>query len=267
MQKVAPPGFKIHYDFNANSHYEAIYPVLRELERFPIAGRIEDPIAVEDRDGWRMLREKVGLPILVHHGPLEFIPLRLCDGLMAGHAPVGLAVKIAAVAEAANTQIMLQQVGGTINQAFLAHEAAVFPMATIDHVNGVHLWKDDVTRETMPVIQGSVRVPEGPGLGLTLDREKLARYRSAPRPAYRPFLVRMRYAGGLTVYCRHNPAMPGSTDNMRYIGRLHAESAPGPRPGYANAITTDFWEQPGDPEFERLWRDTEKGPVWTGAST
>ena len=34
MQKVAPPGFKIHYDFNEDSNFEAVYPVLRELEKF-----------------------------------------------------------------------------------------------------------------------------------------------------------------------------------------------------------------------------------------
>ncbi|MCH2373889.1 MAG: hypothetical protein MK538_06870 [Planctomycetes bacterium] len=36
MQKVAPKGFKVHYDFNEDSNLEAVYPVLRELERFPI---------------------------------------------------------------------------------------------------------------------------------------------------------------------------------------------------------------------------------------
>ena len=44
IQKVAPPGFKVHYDFNADSNLEAVGPVLKELEKFSVAGRIEDPL-------------------------------------------------------------------------------------------------------------------------------------------------------------------------------------------------------------------------------
>ena len=68
---------------------------------------------------------------------------------------------------------MYQQTGGTINQAFLAHEVAVFKMATIDHVNCCHLWQEDVVKGPMPVIDGSVAVPQGPGLGVELDRAQL----------------------------------------------------------------------------------------------
>ncbi len=145
MQDVAPEGFKVHYDFNANSTFEAIAPVLEKLETFPVAGRIEDPIVASDPEGWRKLRDMCSLPILVHHGPVDFMVKGIVDGLMAGHAPIGSAAKVAGVAEATNTPIMLQQAGGTINQAFLAHEVAVFKMATIDHVNLARLWNDDIS--------------------------------------------------------------------------------------------------------------------------
>ncbi len=82
MQKAAPRGFRIHYDFNANSTYSAVYPVLRELGRFSVAGRVEDPITAKDRDGWRMLRQKCRIPILGHHVPVEFMLEKLCDGLL-----------------------------------------------------------------------------------------------------------------------------------------------------------------------------------------
>ena len=260
MQKVAPPGFKVHYDFNANATVEAAYPVLRELERFPIVGRIEDPISAKDPEGWSLLRAKCRLPILVHHGPADFLTEKRCDGLMAGHAPIGMAAKIAAVAEQAHAPIMLQQAGGTINQAFLAHEAAVFKMATLDHVNLCHLWTDDITNEPMDVIGGSVAVPSGPGLGVTIDREKLKRYRVAPRPTRGRFLVRVRYHGGPTIYFRHDPDVPGKTDDLR---NLNPPYVPGPSPSYANAVATDFWDETGTPEFEEMWRKTEAGPTWT----
>ena len=262
MQRVAPPGFRVHYDFNANSHYEAVFPVLKELERFPVAARVEDPILPEDHDGYRRLLRECSLSILLHHAPGEVMIERLCDGYMAGHAPVGSAAKLAAIAEATNTPIMFQNSGGTINQAFQAHETAVFKMAVLDHVNVVHLWKDDVTAETMPVVSGSVRVPDGPGLGVTLDREKLEQCKQNPIPKQTRFLVRVRYATGLTIYARHDPDQPGAVDNLRYVDRAFGAAVPGPAPGYGNPVVSDFWDEEGTAEFERIWKQTEAGPAW-----
>ena len=269
MQKVAPPGFKIHYDFNEDSNFEAVYPVLRELEKFPVAGRIEDPIRSEDRGGYRLLREKCSIPILIHHGPHDvFMRDGLCDGFMGGHAPVGHAMKLSAMAESTNTPFMLQQTGGIINQAFLAHEVAVFPMAVLDHVNGCHLWKEQVTREDMPVVGGSVALPEGPGLGISLDREKLKRLAQAPRPKQTRFLVRTRYEDGLSIYFRFDPDLPGA--NVRFLnppgfGQRYSgfgPDVPGPVPGYANPVVSDFWDETGSAEFEAMWERTAEGPVW-----
>ncbi len=262
MDKAAPPGFKVLYDFNGTSNLEAVYPVLRDLERFAVAGRIEDPIKAEDRDGYRLLRQKCRLPILIHHGPDDFMIENLCDGRLFGHSPVGSAIKSSAIAEACGKPFMLQQIGGTINQAFLAHEAAVFKMATLDHVNGCSLWKDDVTVETMPVVGGSVKVLEKPGIGVTIDREKLSRYEKAPRPTQSRFLVRTRYASGLTLYLRHDADKPGATSALR---ALHPPHVPGPAPSYANPVVSDFWDEEGKPEFERMWKETESGPAWTEA--
>ena len=262
MQEVAPPGFKIHYDFNANSEYYTMRPILAELERFPVAGRFEDVVRATDEDGYRMLREACTLPIIVHHGPAEFMVKGLVDGYMAGHAPIGMGLKLGAVAEMTNTPIMYQQTGGTINQAFLAHEVSVVKTATIDHVNLCHLWKEDVTVEAMPVVGGSVQVPQGPGLGVTLDRDKLERCKGKVEAAS-PFLVRLRYRDGLTIYMRHDASQPGHADNLRYLERLHGFKVPGPQPSYVNEVVTDFWDGEDDLEgFERLWQEAAGGPVW-----
>jgi L-alanine-DL-glutamate epimerase-like enolase superfamily enzyme len=271
MQKAAPRGFKIHYDFNGDSNVEAMYPVLKELEKFPVAGRVEDPVKDDDHDGYRMLRAKCALPILVHHGApsLEYFLLhQLCDGFMAGHAPVGQAIRLAALAETTNTPFMLQQSGGTITRAFLAHEAAVFRMAAIDHVDICHLWKEDVTVETLPVVGGSVEVPDRPGIGVSIDRAKLEKYARAPRPRQSRFLVRVRYANGPHLYFRFDPDAPEA--NLRFLnppGKGVRDAgfgphAPGPVPGYANPVASDFWDAEGSEEFERMWKRTESGPVW-----
>lgn len=275
MQKVAPPGFKVHYDFNEDSNFEAVYPVLKELEKFPIAGRIEDPIKNEDHAGYRLLRQKLSIPVLIHHGPHPvFAREGLCDGFMGGHAPIGSAMHEAAIAESTNVPFMLQQVGGPINQAFLAHEASVFKMATIDHVNLCHLWKEDVVKETMEVVGGSVKVPTAPGLGVTVDRTKLERIKSRPKPKQTRFLVRVRYRGGPSIFFRFDPDSQnaeGRNANIRFLnppafGRRDSgfgPDVPGPVPGYGNQVVSDFWDEVGTSEFEAMWKRTESGPVWT----
>jgi L-alanine-DL-glutamate epimerase-like enolase superfamily enzyme len=259
MQKVAPPGFKVHYDFNADSNLEAISPVLKELERFPIAARAEDPVVPTDHDAYRLLRQESRLSILLHHAPMEVMTKNVCDGYMAGHASIGVAARAAAIAEATNTPFMLQQAGGTINLAFLAHEVAVFKMAVLDHVHLANLWKDDVTQERFSVVGGSIAVPKGPGLGVTLDREKLEKYKKAPAPTPVRLLVRVEYKNGLTILFRHNPEESGALLNLRSLARVNL---PGPVPGYRNRVVTKFWEADGTAEFNRAWEKTESGPYW-----
>lgn len=263
MQEVAPPHFKVHYDFNANSNYYTMRPILAEMVKFPVVGRFEDVVQGTDEDAYRMLREQCPLPVIGHHVPAEAMTKRYVDGTMAGHAPIGVAAKAAAVAERMNMPLMYQQAGGTINQAFLAHEVAVFKMATIDHVNLCHLWQEDVVKDPMPVVDGSVAVPEGPGLGLELDRDKLERWAGAAPVDKGRFLVRIHSAGGPTTYVRHDPEPSGSTDNMRYHERLHRQGIPGRAPSYANPLTTEFWDAEKDPDhFEKLWQATADGPIW-----
>jgi L-alanine-DL-glutamate epimerase-like enolase superfamily enzyme len=267
MQKVAPAGFRIHYDFNGDSNLNSTLPVLKELEKFPIAGRLEDPIRgypPPDYEGYRVLREKISLPILIHHGPVDFMMRKLVDGLMTGHMPIGRVNTVAGLAELNNIPFMLQQAGGTINQAFLAHEATAYKMASLDHVNLCHLWKDDVTVERMPVIGSSVEVPKGPGLGVTLDREKLEKYERAPRPKQTRFLWRMRYKGGRVAYLRYDPDEPGAAGSMAQFSTRYLQNhMPGSGDGYRTRVVTDTWDAVGDAEFERIWKLTESGPVWS----
>lgn len=261
MQAVAPSEFRVHYDFNANAQLEDVLPVLKKLETFPVAGRFEDVIVASDRAGWKKIRQQIKRPILGHHVPLDFITAGLLDGYMASHAAIGNNIKIAGLAEETQVPIMLQQCGGTLNQAFLAHQAAVFPMATIDHVNLCRLWEKDVTDKLMPVRNGHVDLPDGPGLGITINEEKLTEMAKRPPPTYQPFLVQIRYQDGPTIYCRHNPDLPGATDNLRFLGRLLGKNIPGPKPAYDNPVLTRLLDANNEKDFQRLWQATANGPL------
>ena len=257
MQAVAPPGFKVHYDLNFDSTVEHIMELDRELYRFPIAGALEDSVGNHDFEGYRMLRQKCRLPLYFHHLPLRgreaFIGL--ADGYMLGHMPVGQVIQRAGLFEAANVPFMTQNTGGNIARAFVAHMAAAFPMATLHHVTDTGLWAEDVVTPVLEVAGGTVRVPEGPGLGLMLDRDALEHW-AAVKPSRLPrALVRIQYSGLPTIYAR----LPAS----RLLDHLGTGPSflDGYGPGYNRPVDMDYLDDDSTPEFSNLWERTAEGPV------
>ena len=71
---AAPPGFRLHFDFNGgalNSRrprtVATVLPLLRELERLEAVGFIEDVVSRHDVHGWRNLRERTHIPLILGH--------------------------------------------------------------------------------------------------------------------------------------------------------------------------------------------------------
>ena len=257
MQAAAPTGFKVHYDLNFDNGVDHVLDLARELVKFPIAGALEDPLRMHDTEGYRFLRQKSPLPIYFHHLPLggREALMGLADGYMLGHAPVGDVIRRAGLFEAAGIPFMMQNVGGNITRAFVAHMAASLPTATLHHVNACHLWAEDVVTPHLTVAGGTVRVPEAPGLGLTLDRDALARWSAAQADPLPRALVRIRYAGLPAIYARlpvhalsdANGTGPGFVDGFG--------------PGYNHPVDQDYCEDDGTSRFAALWERTASGPV------
>ena len=256
MQAVAPPGFKVHYDLNWDSSADHVLDLARELAKFPVAGAIEDPVRNHDFEGYKLLRQKSPLPIYYHHlqlGGREGL-LGLADGYMLGHAPVGNVVQRAGLFEAANVPFMLQNVGGNITRAFVAHMAAAFQMATLHHVNDCQLWAEDVVTPALEVAGGTVRVPEGPGLGLKLDREALAKWSAAKPAEPKQALVRIQYSGLPPIYAR--PPVHDLSD-ARGCGPSFVD---GHGAGYNHPVDLYFEEDDGSAAFANRWERAAGGP-------
>ncbi len=88
------------------------------------------------------------------------------------------AKQAAAIAEAAGVPCYVGNMIETgIGTAAYAHFAASTPVVTEGcELFGPLLLADDLTREGIRYQDGHVLVPEGPGLGVTLDEAKLERY-------------------------------------------------------------------------------------------
>ena len=144
---------------------------------------LEDPIASGARadtfSEWRRLRQRVCFPVAEHcDGPrtLAMWQAQAVDYVIIG----GLAqqtVRLAATVALLGLEAWTQPVGLGIANALALHTCAAGPGLTRPH-DIVGLWAktDDCVLEPFPVVDGTVAVPAGPGLGITLDREAALRF-------------------------------------------------------------------------------------------
>ncbi|MFM8582939.1 MAG: mandelate racemase/muconate lactonizing enzyme family protein, partial [Planctomycetaceae bacterium] len=178
MEKVAPRGFKIHHDLTMGGTDDHLPELLEQIARFEIAGGFEDPLPERDIEGYAELRARTRLPIWYHHAPLGVgfeAQRRAVDGFILGHARIGDAIRRAGLLAQLEIPFSLQNVGGTITRAMTIHMQAAFKTAWLHCNTDTESWADDVVRERLEPVQGRIRVPERPGLGVTLDPDALER--------------------------------------------------------------------------------------------
>ena len=257
MQQVAPEGFQVHYDFTMQGTDDHMVALLDKLAEFPIAGCFEDPLPSEDIPGHIALRQRSRLPVVLHHTPLQAtyeVLMGAADAYMLGHSKIGDAMRRAGLFAAGNLPFMLQNVGGTITRAMTVHMMAAFPSATLHTISCAETWQSDVVQERLEPINGLVRVPEAPGLGLTLDRAEAG---AADAGA----------AAGATAV---DHQIPGSRTAPRLYGLAdHRNSLHLVRPDlsrllpmrYAEPITTEYWDDDGTPEYAAMMGRLDKEGV------
>lgn len=240
-EEVAPEGFKIHFDFNANRTLASALPLVNELEKnHPIVGFIEDPLVKNDIDGWRRLREQTKVPIIMHGTPfggVQEIVFGLADIYMIGGSMWELMATGFAFGQA-NIPVILQFEGGTLGKAMAMHMASVMPTHTVHSINLDDQYEEDITTERIPVIEGASPVPERPGLGYEVDEDALVRV-SANKPIEIP-----KHVGIL-----HMPS--GHT----YYGRSYISpgTLTGREEGTIRGIKSEIWEDDGSKEFEKVY--------------
>ncbi len=256
MQEVAPEGFKIHFDLTMGGTTDHTPELLDKMAEFPIAGCFEDPLNEQDIEGYIELRKRSRLPIVLHHSPLGFtfdVLRRAADAYMVGHATIGNAIRRAGVFAAADAPFMLQNVGGAITGTMTTHMQAAFKTADFHFHCDSETWKADVVKERLKPVNGFLRVPEKPGLGLTLDRAALDRLKQLKLPEQPKWIIKTRFANGVTMY---NIADPKQSSFMVRpdIRRLIPMS-------YMSPITTEYWDDDGSAGYKSMFDRIEREGV------
>ncbi|MBT4502437.1 MAG: hypothetical protein HOC74_32185, partial [Gemmatimonadetes bacterium] len=181
VREACGNDFMVTLDPNMRFHsVEDTLALARQLEGCPIEV-LEDPIPKHDLTRYVQLRQEIDIPLGLHlerpQDVLQAVTIGAADifnlrGTMTGFRD---AAYIAEIAEKPVWRGSGLDLG--ILDASYTHVCAATPSCTLgSDIVGNFLREDDLIVEPL-VYKGSyVQVPEGPGLGVQLDEEALARY-------------------------------------------------------------------------------------------
>ncbi len=256
MQAVAPKGFRVLYDVTGHGTVDHMLELIEKITAFPIAGAFEDPLTSRDLEGYIELRKRCPVPVILHHSPLGHtidVLRRAADGYIVGHARIGVAMRRAGLFAAANVPFMLQNVGGHITRSMTTHMHAAFKTATWPFHSDAETWASDVVNERLEPVNGLLRVPEKPGLGVTLDRAELERLKKQKLPQQEKWIIKTRFDNGVAMYNIADPKQ--SIFMVRPNVRRQIPLS------YDAPLQTEYWDNDGSPEYKAMFARLEREGV------
>jgi L-alanine-DL-glutamate epimerase-like enolase superfamily enzyme len=183
------PEVKMRVDANASMGFDDALVLLTRLQPFFLDGA-EQPLAPWDVEGMAELARRVSIPIIAdeslpdEHALLDIIKRRAATGLQtkeAKHGGIWHIRKLWTIAEAAGMRIFPgNHPSVSVATAGVVHLAAAWPGPLFDGTFAYGVsgdLADDIVTEPLTPRGNLVPVPMGPGLGVTLDEDKISRLR------------------------------------------------------------------------------------------
>nr|WP_295462208.1 mandelate racemase/muconate lactonizing enzyme family protein [Mesorhizobium sp.] len=198
MREALGPSAMIRLDSNMQWSLSTARRLLRDLEPYDIRN-YEDPVATFEE--MAALRQHSAIPFSTHVPDIRrAVALGAPDYIVTNFAVlggIGRAVRFIGACEAMGVGFWCYSGDAGIATAGYLHMTAAMPWIT-EPSQSLFRWQIGDVIEGGPFRQTNnvVRVPEGPGLGVTLDRAELARW-------HRHFVD----SGPMDHF--HDPAMPG----------------------------------------------------------
>ena len=256
MQAVAPKDFKIHYDITMGGTEDHMFDLLERLAEYPIAGCFEDPLEPNEIDGYIELRKRVKIPVVLHHSAMRFtysVLHRAADAYMMGHQRIGKAMRSAGLFEAAEMPFMLQNVGGNMTRAMTTHMQSAFKAASFHFIDSSEQWKSDIVNERLEPVNGLIRVPEKPGLGVTLNAAELERLRKLQLPKQPKWIIKTTFDNGTRMFNIANPE-----DSIFMVRPDRRRLIP---LRYDLPLTTEYWDDDGSADYKQMFARIEREGV------
>jgi muconate cycloisomerase len=183
-------GDKLHVVVDPNERFRqpaTLFSIAEKLKANGIENLqcFESPYDQRNLDWYVLARQKLTTPVALHLGNpavvKEAVKREACDWMNLS-GPMVSFHKQAAIAEAAGIPAWHGSgVDLGIMEASYAHVcAASKPVTLTSDICGETLRENDLITEPLQIANGHVRVPEGPGLGVTLDEAAVEHYRVKP---------------------------------------------------------------------------------------
>jgi len=159
--------------------------ILREMEPYDLE-YIEQPIPMSDIEHLKVLRMRTCIPIAANQSSwtnrdlYKVLAAGAVDVVMTDpHQAGGLLAfkKAAGIAEAAGVPIVFHSFGPLAITTYAAMQViASSTNFILDNQTYNHMLSDDVVVQLPKFEQGRLKLPEAPGIGIELDRDKVKKY-------------------------------------------------------------------------------------------
>ena len=179
----------LRIDYNQGLRATDAIRTLRDLEAFDLAF-IEQPVKRHERPALAAITQAIDTPIMADESvfdPREAfagVAMRLADIFalkIMKSGGIRRALEVAAIARLGGIDVY----GGCMFETGVAHAAGAQLMAALPELQlGCEFYmptyyaREDILAEPFPVRGGLVHVPDAPGLGVTVDPGRLAKYRT-----------------------------------------------------------------------------------------
>ncbi len=187
VRKAVGPEINLRLDGNEGWSFEQAHTILKACEPFAIQ-YVEQPLRVYDLSGMYQLRQEVSIPIAADEAvynlesarrvldwqaaDILIVKPQLVGGLRAAQRIVHEAVRYAVPCVVTST------IETGIGLLGALHLAAALPQITLEcGLATLPLLADDLICEPLSLQHGRLAVPQLAGLGVTLDRMALSKYR------------------------------------------------------------------------------------------
>ncbi len=148
---------------------------------------VEQPLAYDDIDGLKKLTRATKVPIGIDEGIHSLADIETNAKAGAGGVSLKL-IKLGGISAALDAANLCKRLGLSVNIAAKIAESSISSAAALHLACGVpnvdwgvsltHFYlAEDLVRRPLPLANGSVALPQGPGLGIEVDEAAVARFR------------------------------------------------------------------------------------------
>jgi muconate cycloisomerase len=188
VREAVGPEFHLRIDANAGYDADTSIRLARMLAPFDLQ-LFEQPVPADDLAGMRRVRREAGgLPIMADESVLDHASL---IRLIQAEAADIVKVKVMKQGGLCNTRMMIATAEAAGLRCVVGHgfglgvntmAEIMLAAASSNVIDGIECvgplkTADDIVVAKLDLSSGSLPLPPGPGLGVTLDEDKLARYR------------------------------------------------------------------------------------------